>query len=384
MRTPNPNVKPEVARKLIKDSIVVLAHTDLAASDVDWRRESGDRNVLDKRHAPTLRAGGATVVCDHVGGDWRYGYLPATRLHTDSLQRFMRVLAHTYAEMEESEHFVLAKTVEDIYDAKRDGKIAFLICLEGASPLQNEISYLHNFYRLGLRCFGLTHDVRNEVADGIRERNGGGLTHFGVTVVKECDRLGIVIDVSHMSDRGTDDVLETSTQPIIASHSNARALCSHRRNLTDERIKGIAKTGGVIGFHCLDRLVSDKPGATVEDVLRHIAYIADLVGTDHIGVGPDVMENWDPNIVNYMSERSSTINGIPQMHWKHGYPKGMSTNADLPDLTERMLKLGFTSEDVVKFLGGNFMRVFKKVWKPRGVEETTAPPRLAVQQGGKR
>ena len=140
----------------------------------------------------------------------------------------------------------------------------------------------------------------------------------------------------------------------------------------------------MIGFHALDRLVSDKPGPTVDDVLRHLAYIADMVGTDHIGVGPDVMENWDPNIVNYMSERSSTINGIPAMHWKHGYPKGMSTNADLPSLTERMLKLGFTSEDLAKFLGGNFMRVFKKVWKPRGVEETTAPPRLAVQQGGKR
>lgn len=365
MPNSTPNVSKEAVRKLIKESIVVLAHTDLAASDVDWRRESGDRGVLDKRHAPTLRAGGATVVCDHVGGDWRYGYLPATRLSTDSLQRFMRVLAHTYAEIEESEHFVLAKTVEDIYDAKRDGKIAFLICLEGASPLQNEISYLHNFYRLGLRCFGLTHDVRNEVADGIREREGSGLTHFGVTVVKECDRLGIVIDVSHMSDRGTFDVLENSTKPIIASHSNVRKLCSHRRNLTDEMIKGIAKSGGVIGFHALDRLVSDKPNPTADDVLRHIAYIAELAGVDCIGIGPDVMENWDANIVNHVSERSTTINGIPVTHWKHGYPKGMSTNAELPSLTEGLMKLGFRNEDIVKFLGGNFMRVFKAVWQPR-------------------
>jgi membrane dipeptidase len=364
----------EEARKLIKDSIVVLAHTDLAASDVDWRRESGDHNVLDRRHAPTLLAGGATVVCDHVGGDWRYGYLPATRLNTDSLQRFMRVLAHTYSEMEESKHFVLAKTVEDIEDAKRDGKIAFLICLEGATPLQNEVSYLHNFYRLGLRCFGLTHDIRNEVADGIRERDGGGLTHFGLTVLKECDRLGIVVDVSHMSDRGTMDVLENGTKPIIASHSNARALCSHKRNLTDEMIKGIAKTGGVIGFHALNRLVSDKPDPTLDDILRHVAYIAEKAGTDCIGVGPDIMENWDDNLVNYISERATTMNGIPVMHWKHGYPKGMSTNAQLPDVVAGMLKMGFSKEDLKKFLGGNFMRVFRQVWKPRGVPERTAPP----------
>jgi len=286
----------------------------------------------------------------------------------------MRVLAHTYSEMEESKHFVLAKTVEDIEDAKRDGKIAFLICLEGATPLQNEVSYLHNFYRLGLRCFGLTHDIRNEVADGIRERDGGGLTHFGLTVLKECDRLGIVVDVSHMSDRGTMDVLENGSKPIIASHSNARALCSHRRNLTDDMIKGIAKTGGVIGFHALNRLVSDKPDPTLDDILRHVAYIAEKAGTDCIGVGPDIMENWDDNLVNYISERATTMNGIPVMHWKHGYPKGMSTNAQLPDVVAGMLKMGFSKEDMKKFLGGNFMRVFKQVWKPRGVPERTAPP----------
>jgi membrane dipeptidase len=350
------------ARKLIDESVVVVAHTDIAASDVDWRRESGEREVMDRRHYPTLRAGGVTVVCDHVGGDWRYGYLPATRLHTDSLQRFMRVLDHTYAEIEASPHFLLVRTVADIQEAKRSGRVGFIICLEGASPLQNEISYLRNFHRLGLRCLGLTHDIRNEVADGIRERNGGGLTHFGVNVVKECDRLGIVVDVSHLSDRGTADVLENTSAPIIASHSNARTLCSHRRNLTDELIRGIAKTGGVIGFHALDRLVSDKPNPTIDDVLRHIAYVAELGGVDCIGIGPDVMENWDPNIVDHVSERSSTIHGIPVMHWKHGYPKGMSSNAHIPAVTEGLLRMGFSSEDVVKFLGGNFMRVFAKVW----------------------
>ena len=127
--------------------------------------------MLDRRHLPTLRAGGVTVVCDHVGGDAPYGYLPATRLSTSYLQRFMRALDHTHAELEQSDHFILAKTTADILRAKRERKIAFVICLEGGAPLEQEISYLRNFYRLGLRCLGLTHDVRNEIGDGVRERS---------------------------------------------------------------------------------------------------------------------------------------------------------------------------------------------------------------------
>lgn len=359
----------ELAEEVLRDAIVVLGHTDIAASDVDWRRESGERHVMDRRHYPTLSSGGVRAVCDHVGGDWRYGYIPATRLHTDSLQRYMRVLDHTYAELAESDHFVLATTTADIVKAKRENKIAFIICLEGASPLQNEISYLRNFYKLGLRCVGLTHDVRNEVADGIRERNGGGLTHFGVTVVKECASLGIVVDVSHLSDRGTEDVLEVSTQPIIASHSNSRALCSNLRNLPDHMIRGIAQSGGVIGFHALDRFVSDSPNSTLDHVLKHIAYVAELGGVDCVGIGPDIMENWDPHIVDYVTERSSTINGIPIGHWKHGYPEGMKSNADLPRLTEGLLSIGFNTADVKKILGGNFIRVFDAVWKPEVAAE---------------
>jgi membrane dipeptidase len=354
------------ASKLHEDSIVIVGHSDIIASDVDWRRESGERRVLERRHLPTLRAGAVTVVCDHVGGDAPYGYLPATRLSTTYLQRFMRALDHTHTEIAESSHFILAITTADIRRAKCEGKIAVVICLEGGAPLEQEISYLRNFYRLGLRCLGLTHDVRNEIGDGVRERSAGGLTHFGMKVVEECNRLGIVVDVSHLSDRGTEDVLATSSQPIIASHSNARRLCPHPRNLTDELIRGIAKGGGVIGFHALDAFISTNPDPTLEDLLRHIAHIADVGGPDCIGIGPDLMENWDASVFTTPTERSSTVNGIPAMRMKCTYPKGMRSNAELPNLTEGLLKLGFSAQDVGKFLGGNFMRVFDGVWKHAG------------------
>jgi membrane dipeptidase len=223
---------------------------------------------------------------------------------------------------------------------------------------------LRNFYRLGLRCLGLTHDVRNELGDGVRERSAGGLTHFGAKVVEECNRLGIVVDVSHLSDRGTHDVLAISAQPIIASHSNARSLCPHPRNLTDELIRAIAKGGGVIGFHALDTFISSNPNPTLDVLARHIAHIAEIGGPDCIGIGPDLMENWDPTIFTTVAERSSTVNGIPALSMKWTYPEGMRSNAELPNLTEALLKLGFGSQDVVKFLGGNFLRVFDAVWKP--------------------
>ena len=352
------------ASNLHQEAIVLVGHSDIIASDVDWRRESGERGVLDRRHLPTLREGGVTAICDHIGGDAPYGYLPATRLSTTYLQRFMRALDHTHAEVEGSTHFILARTVDDIRRAKREGKIALVICLEGGAPLEQEISYLRNFYRLGLRCLGLTHDVRNELGDGVRERSAGGLTHFGAKVVEECNRLGIVVDVSHLSDRGTQDVLAISAQPIIASHSNARSLCSHPRNLTDELIRAIAKGGGVIGFHALDTFISSKPNPTLDSLLRHIAHIAEIGGPDCIGIGPDLMENWDPTVFTAVAERSSTLNGIPALRMKWNYPEGMRSNAELPNLTEALLKLGFGAQDVLKFLGGNFLRVFDAVWKP--------------------
>lgn len=350
-----------------RDAIVVVGHTDIVASDVDSQRENGMTGVLDARHLPTLRAGGCTVVCDHVGGDARYGYLPATRLTTDPLQRFMRALDHTLVELEESESFLLVRTVDDIHTAKREGKIGFVICLEGAAPLQEEISYLRNFHRLGLRCLGLTHDMRNGVADGIRERSGGGLTHFGVSVVKECNRLGIVVDVSHMSDRGTEDTLEISRHPIIASHSNARALCDVPRNLSDELIAGVAKSGGVIGFHALNRLVNTEREGTLDDILDHIAHVAEVGGVDCVGIGPDLMENWDPDIVARVTAKTRSLHGVPTKNMPYTYPKGMASLADLGNVSAGLQKRGFSDDDVRKFLGGNFMRVFEAVWgRPAG------------------
>lgn len=345
-----------------KNSLVIVGHTDLVASDVDWRRVAGEKNVFTRRHLPTLRKGGVSAICDHIGGDAPYGYLPATQYRTTHIQRLMRAIDATLNDVAESDDFVVACTADDIEAASEQGKIAVIICIEGGAAFEGELSYLRNFYRLGLRCLGLTHDLRNEIGDGVRERNAGGLTHFGVEVVKECNRLGMLIDVSHLSDRGTEDVLNLSKHPITASHSNARALCGHPRNLPDHFIRDIAKAGGVIGFHGLDGLVSDQPEPTIDHIVRHIAHIAEVGGVDCIAIGPDLMENWEPKVFTSVYEWSSTISSLPVQRYNWTYPKGFQSLAELPNLTDALLKAGFSEEDLVKFLGGNLMRLFRAVW----------------------
>ncbi len=343
-------------------SIVVAAHTDIVGADVDYWRVRGDRGVLERRHVPTLRAGGVTVVCDHIGGDSRYAYLPATTLHTTSLQRVMRMLDHCWQEVAESESILIALGVDDIARAKREGKIALVICLEGASPLEDELACLRNLYRLGLRCLGLTHNWRNSLADGVLERSGGGLTHFGVEVVQECNALGIVVDVSHLSDRGVEDTLAFSRHPIIASHSNARAVHKHVRNLTDEQIRAIAQAGGVIGIHALNALVSDTPQPPLDEMLRHAEHMASVGGVECVGIGPDLLENWQEGIFKAVTEGAPKCHSVPVKKMSYQYPTGMTSLADLPNITRGLLARGFKEAEVEKILGANFIRVFDQVW----------------------
>jgi membrane dipeptidase len=349
-----------------QNAIVVAAHTDIVASDsYDWRTQ-GETAVIEKRHLPLLRAGGVTVIGEHVGGDAPYGFIPPTLPYSTPHHRAMRGIDFAYMEADESESLVIVTSTEDIRQAKRDGKIAIVLCFEGASPLEGEISFLHNFYRLGLRCLGLSHNVRNELADGLLERSQGGLTHFGVEVVKECNNLGILVDVSHLCDKACWDVLELSSQPITASHSNARALHPHPRNLTDDQIKAISQSGGVIGVHTLNMLVGEVPKPTLDDVLKHIVHMVEVGGIDCVGIGPDMMENWQHEYFRLATEEAPTFTSIPTAPMTYAYPKGISSMAELPNITIGLLKLGFNEEEIRKILGANFMRLFARVWRNNG------------------
>ena len=228
--------------------------------------------------------------------------------------------------------------VSDVYEAERSAKIAAMLSIEGGEAVEADLGILRMLHGLGVRAITLTWNERNQIADGAAEgRTKGGLTNFGVELVGEMNKIGMVVDVSHLSDAGFFDVVQTTKNPIIASHSNCRAICNHRRNLTDEMIKLLADNGGVMGMNFAPAFVDEKKdNASLERVLDHVDHIVKLVGVDYVGLGSD-------------------FDGIETT------PKGLENVTKMPYFTEGLVKRGYKEDDILKILGGNFLRVFKKV-----------------------
>ena len=256
-----------------------------------------------------------------------------------ALHRALQVIDRFYKELHDHEDkMVLFTKVSDVREAEKQGKIAAMLSIEGGEAVEADLGILRMLYRLGLRAMTLTWNERNQIADGAGEgRTKGGLTNFGVELVKEMNNLGMVVDVSHLSDPGFFDVIETTTKPVIASHSNCRAICNHRRNLTDDMIKILADNGGVMGMNFSASFVDEnKENATLERVLDHVDHVVKVASVDHVGIGSD-------------------FDGIETT------PKGLEDVTRMPYLTEGLLKRGYKEDDIRKILGENFLRVFSEV-----------------------
>lgn len=180
------------------------------------------------------------------------------------------------------------KTYQDIMENRKQGKLSALLSIEGGESLEGEIAVLRLLYQLGVRMMGLTWNYRNALADGVRDREtGGGLTAFGKSVVQEMNRLGMIVDVSHLSDSGFYDVARIAEAPFIASHSNSRVVCDVPRNLTDDQLRILAEFGGVTGINYYPVFVSKEKTSCIEDLIRHISHILDIAGEDCVGLGSD-------------------------------------------------------------------------------------------------
>jgi membrane dipeptidase len=225
---------------------------------------------------------------------------------------------------------------DDILEAAEAGRVAAMLSIEGADVIEGRISMLSVFHRLGVRMVGLVHSLRNLLADGVGDaRTGGGLSELGVQAIEELDRLCMIIDVSHINDRGFWDVVDIAKGPIIASHSNSRAVCSHPRNMTDDMIKALAEKGGVLGMNFAPSFVHPT-NPSVSTLVDHIDHISDLVGPDHVGLGSD-------------------FDGIPST------PAGLEDVTRMPNIAEELVERGYGKEDLKKILGLNHLRVIKKV-----------------------
>jgi membrane dipeptidase len=255
-----------------------------------------------------------------------------------ALCRAIDIIDRLYREIEiNNNDIMLCRNYNDISAAMQSGKVAAVLTIEGGDALEGSLSALRMLYELGVRGITLTWNYRNQIADGVADScTGGGLTQFGREVVAEMNRLGMMVDVSHLSEAGFWDVINTSKAPVIASHSNAKKLCNHRRNLTDEQLLALKNKGGVTGINLCPDFICSTGKSSMKHVLDHIEHIVALTGSDTLGFGAD-------------------YDGIDDT------PQGLEGVECLKDLLNELLKLNYSETLVNKIAGGNFLRVIKSV-----------------------
>jgi membrane dipeptidase len=322
------------ALRLHKKAIVVDTHCDLLLHlvPVGYRqaepRRLGERSNHGHIDLPRLVEGGVKCQTFAIWGTQENSSW-ALRMTLQMIDVFKREIAI-------NEGIIHVRSYDEIINVNKTGKVAALLSMEGSEALSSDLGILRIFYELGVRMMSLTWNWRTPFADGLyASRARSKLTDLGIEALCEIERLGIVYDVSHLSDSCFWDVVEVKKGPFIASHSNCRAVCDHPRNLTDDMIKALADHGGVVGVNFSPKFV-DKEKATVERVVDHIDHIVDLVGADYVGIGSD-------------------FDGIQST------PEDLEDASKIPNITRVMVKRGYSDENINKILGGNHLRVFKKV-----------------------
>ena len=266
-----------------------------------------------------------------------------------------KMIDRYYQEIEKYPHIIKpAFNYEDIENNIKENKITALLTIEEGGVCLGNIEFLRNFYRLGVRMMTLTWNYKNEIAspninyftfDRTKDKPNfvpnttEGLTEFGKEVVKEMNRLGMVIDCSHLGDKGFYDVIDLSTKPIVCSHSCARSVCNHVRNMTDDMLFKLKENNGVVGINYCRSFIKEEEGiATVKDIVKHINYIKQLIGVDYIGLGSDF---------DGISNKELELKDASMMNL----------------LIEELKNQNYTEEEIDKITHKNVLRVFKENFK---------------------
>jgi len=344
------------ALRLHRESLVIDCHSDIHL-DVIRSRGQGETQVLERRYFSRWKEAGLNAVV--LSSMAKFG--PETYPYqTSPVHNFLLMIDAIYQEIQESpDCFSLIQQPDDMERAREDGRIGIMLGVEGAEPLEMNLGFLRCYFRLGLRIMNLTWHQRNQVADGVAEPSNSGLSNFGREVVGELNRLGIIIDLSHLSKAGVGDVLELSRQPAIASHSNANAVCNHERNLDDWQIEGIAEKGGLVGVVFVGRFVATE-NPTLSDVLDHVDYIIRLAGPAHVCMGPDYTDFCQDMII---SSRGVAGPGQPVKDADIPYADGVDDVTKLPNFTRGLIARGYRDDEIRGVLGENFLRLFRKVYE---------------------
>jgi membrane dipeptidase len=327
---------------------LVDLHFDLP---MDLYEKRGRKNVLESDFLPELDAGNIGVVGAAIYIEDRYLPEMGLRVALDQIARL-------YAEVEQSKHFAICKNHREILIARDAGKIALLITMEGVEPLGADLNLLRVFYELGVRSIGLTHARRNAAGHGgIFAPSGSprdGLTAFGRDLVRECEALGVIVDLAHINPAGFEEIVGLTTKPIIVSHTNARKFYDIERNISDDQIKMIGERRGVIGINSV--LVSPKKEeSTLDRYIDHIEHVADLIGIDGVGIGFDFFEfiysQWPESAKRELAARLTTPHFIPDL----------TNHSHARNLTHKLIERGFDDEQMKKILFQNWMRIFEEL-----------------------
>ena len=329
---------------LHQKSFTVDAHFDLTF-EVANRRERGQKKVVGTDYLSQFKKGGFNLIVSALF--IQNHYLPEM-----GLRRALDQIAFLHEEIEESPgEFRICRNTKEARQAQENGEVGIFLSLEGAEPLQNDIHLLRIFYELGVRGLGLVWSRRNYVGDGAffaTKKSGtpSGISHFGVSLIEEAEKLGMFIDVSHLNDEGFSDVMEVCQTPVIASHSNCRAIASSMRNLTDPQIEAIAKKDGVIGMNAINKFISDdESNIGVAHLVDHLDHVAHIAGIDHVGIGFDLCDSFKDYLQIEEELLSKDI---------------INTHAGLGEFTAELIRRKYSETDILKILGGNFMRVYEQ------------------------
>jgi membrane dipeptidase len=321
-----------LAKKINQEAIVFDGHCDTVLGIINNKKSLEKKSITGHLDIPRMKEGGVNVQFFAV-------FIEDIYKPNSSLKRTMQLIDCIYREVEKNQNDIsLVTNYKQIKEVTDSGKIAIILSIEGGEALEGDLGVLRMLYRLGVRLLTLTWNQRNQIADGVGEsQTGSGLTEFGFKVIDEMNKLGMLIDVSHLSETCFWEVIKRSKSPIVASHSNCYALCPHLRNLKDEQIKAIAEKGGIIGITFVpDFLTNEKRETTIKDVTEHIDYLVKRVGVDYVGLGSD-------------------FDGTKVL------PLGLEGVDKITNITKELLKQGYKVEDIKKILGENWLRVFTEV-----------------------
>jgi membrane dipeptidase len=352
----------ERARALHRAHPVVELHCDFAL-DVWDRRRRGERGSLRDVYLPRLRRGGVRVQFLTVGGD-----MPVTTDRHGRPDRRARDMIHALvAEIEEADGAQLVESANDLEDVLVGDAIGVVMHLEGCSPLRGRDDALDEFYALGVRSLGLTWNERNEVGDGVMVEGADGLTPWGCALVEEIGRRGMVLDVSHLAPPGVRDALGHAVGPVVATHANCASVWEHCRNLSDDEIRAIAASGGLVGV-CFFPPFLREP--SLDAVLDHVDRLVEVAGIEAVGVGPDYVD-FAPELI--LSDLHWPPDGsAPRYPPSLRFPEGLADVATLPTLTAGLLARGYEEPEIAAILGGNGLRLLRSVLRSPDCREPRA------------